>query len=164
MYFCCYAFRSVTVELWYIGSCSANLYHRKFPDISSATLTLATLTLVTLTLATLTHCFMILCIPHWFLLCWLLMLCWFVLHFFKVARFLLMRGEVIHMLHEKQRDPRFKLPLHLAAKGGHADVVRWVLFMWGFWNLSSASSTESIHWIIWTNPCRIIFRKFFEPL
>ena len=42
----------------------------------------------------------------------------------KVVRLLLMRGEVVHMLHQKQVDSRFHLPLHLAAKGGHVDVAR----------------------------------------
>ena len=42
----------------------------------------------------------------------------------KVVRLLLMRGEVVHMLNQKQVDTRFKLPLHLAAKGGHVEVAR----------------------------------------
>ena len=32
----------------------------------------------------------------------------------------------MQMLRERQTDPRYKQPLHLAAKGGHADVVRSV--------------------------------------
>ena len=38
-----------------------------------------------------------------------------------------MRGEVAHMLRDRQNDARYKKPLHVAAKGGHADVVRFVL-------------------------------------
>lgn len=44
-----------------------------------------------------------------------------------VVRLLLMRGEVVHMLHQKQVDSRFQLPLHLAAKGGHVDVSRLLI-------------------------------------
>lgn len=50
----------------------------------------------------------------------------FFVFLFQVARFLLMRGEVVHMLREKHTDPRYKQPLHLAAKGGHVDVIRFV--------------------------------------
>ncbi|XP_065066135.1 caskin-2-like isoform X2 [Rhopilema esculentum] len=44
-----------------------------------------------------------------------------------VVRCLLMRGEMVQMLRERQTDPRYKQPLHLAGKGGHADVVRLLI-------------------------------------